>query len=98
MENEKVKTSLERKDDVCFLVFKFSEGDKKINLNSNTQNELIDLFEFILKKLFFGIFEFESPSDEKEDLFYEISVDYIKALNNELRKTYEKIPEELKQK
>lgn len=98
MENEKIKTSLERKNDVCYLVFKFNEGEKRINLNSNDQNELTDLFEFILKKLFCGIFEFESPNDESKDLFYEVSVDYINALNNELVKTYEQIPEELKQK
>lgn len=70
----------------------FSIGGKKleINLTEDKPIEVKSVFNKLLMELKKGKFEFELE-DNKEDLFYHISSEYISQLNTELASIYKEL-------
>lgn len=83
-----------------YLVFNIDGKQLNIDLNSEEQSNLRNLFYEIIKKLFTEKVEFELQvqEDYKEVLYIDIAKDYIKKLNDEIEKVYNNIPEELKKR
>lgn len=80
------------------LVFKCNKGDKIIDLNSDNQDDLQDLFYELIKTALEYDVSFSLDKDGYEDiLFKEISEEYLKKLENEISEIRKSIPEELKQ-
>ena len=78
---EETKTSLE-----------FSIGGKalRINLTEDKPIEIKSVFNQLLLELKQGEFKFELE-DDKEDLFFHISTEYISQLNSELLSIYKEL-------
>lgn len=83
-----------------YLVFNIDGKQLNIDLNSDEQSNLRNLFYEIIKKLFTEKVEFvlQVQEDYKENLYVDIAEDYIKKLNDEIEKVYNNIPEELKKR
>ena len=97
MESKEVLLKEESEKDV--LEFKIKQGlIMQIDLNSKDQTYLRELFYHIINQAFVEDFEFSLNVDPnyKKSLYIEISQEYIKQLNLELRKIIQDIPEELK--
>lgn len=91
---------LKKKDEKNYLAFNIDGKQLNIDLNSEEQSNLRNLFYEIIKKLFTKKVEFELQvqEDYKEVLYIDIAKDYIKKLNDEIEKVYNNIPEELKKR
>lgn len=83
-----------------YLAFNIDGKQLNIDLNSDEQSNLRNLFYEIIKKLFTEKVEFvlQVQEDYKENLYVDIAEDYIKKLNDEIEKVYNNIPEELKKR
>lgn len=83
-----------------YLVFNIDGKQLNIDLNSDEQSNLRNLFYEIIKKLFTEKVEFvlQVQEDYKENLYVDIAEVYIKKLNDEIEKVYNNIPEELKKR
>lgn len=83
-----------------YLSFNIDGKQLNIDLNSDEQSNLRNLFYEIIKKLFTEKVEFvlQVQEDYKENLYVDIAKDYIKKLNDEIEKVYNNIPEELKKR
>lgn len=92
------KVELRKVEEKNYLVFNIDDEELSIDLNSNSQSNLRDLFYKILKKLFVEkmVFTLEKQEGYSESLYIDIAEDYIKKLNNEIENVYNNIPEELK--
>lgn len=82
-------------------VLKFKINDQEIidiNINSKDQTELRKLFYSIIQECMRMPFEFELNVEDgyKKNLYIEVSREYIKQLNGELKKIIEEIPDKLK--
>lgn len=98
MENKVVQLKEENKRDI--LIFNINSNlTKKIDLNDKNQTYLRELFYDIINQAFEEDFEFvlEVDSEYKKNLYIEISEEYIKQLNSELKKIIQDIPTELKE-
>lgn len=91
---------LKKMDEKNYLAFNIDGKQLNIDLNSEEQSNLRNLFYEIIKKLFTEKVEFELQvqEDYKEVLYIDIAKDYIKKLNDEIEKVYNNIPEELKKR
>ena len=68
-----------------------------INLNSDDQNSIKNLFYAIIKEAFKEDIKFVLDSDDHErDLFFDIANDYIAKLNDEIIIIRQQIPNEIK--
>ena len=82
-------------------ILRFILGDKDyetidIDLNSEDQTSLENLFYEIIKRCFDDNISFKLDSDEHEkDLIYDVAVDYIAKLNEEITKIRSAIPTEI---
>lgn len=92
------KVELKKIEDKNYLVFNIDDEELNIDLNSNSQSNLRDLFFKIIKKLFVDkvVFKLEIQEGYNESLYIDIAEDYIKKLNNEIENVYNNMPEELK--
>lgn len=83
-----------------YLSFNIDGKQLNIDLNSDEQSNLRNLFYEIIKKLFTEKVEFvlQVQEDYKENLYVDIAEDYIEKLNDEIEKVYNNIPEELKKR
>ncbi|MGN1278985.1 MAG: hypothetical protein ACI4UG_05915 [Candidatus Onthovivens sp.] len=97
MESKEVLLKEENKKDV--LEFKITQNlTMQIDLNSKDQTYLRELFYHIISQAFVEDFEFSLSVEQnyKKNLYIEISQEYIKQLNLELKKIIQDIPEKLK--
>lgn len=80
------------------LLFDFGEDDKfEVDLNSEDQNAIQNLFYKITELTFTDSITFSLNSDEHDkDLFYEVADDYITKLNAEITTIRQQIPQEIK--
>jgi len=92
------KVELKKIEDKNYLVFNIDDEELNIDLNSNSQSNLRELFFKIIKKLFVDkvVFKLEIQEGYNESLYIDIAEDYIKKLNNEIENVYNNMPEELK--
>jgi len=97
MENKKYDAFLLNENGTDFLCLRIIDDKLKIDLNSEDQTTLREIFVKIIKRLFVEDFEFifKTESYEKK-LFLDIAKDYIDKLNAEIKKIIPEIPEELK--
>ena len=80
------------------LLFDFGENDKfEVDLNSDDQNAIQNLFYKIIELAFSDSITFSLNSDgHDKDLFYEVADDYITKLNAEIATIRQQIPQEIK--
>ena len=98
MDSRKIASKLEKRNGKDCLIFLFNTEELVINLNSDDQESLKNLFYKMMHELFNGLFEIEKPTEEYEPkLFADIANDYIDKLNKELKQIWENLPSELKQ-
>lgn len=92
------KVELKKVEDKNYLVFNIDGEELEIDLNSNSQSNLRDLFYKIINKLFVDkvVFKLEKQEGYNESLYIEIAEDYVKKLNNEIENVYNNMPEDLK--
>ena len=99
MEKAEIKVLLRKNEsnrDV--LIFKCSSGDKIIDLNSDNQEQLQDLFYDLIKTALKQDISFSLDKEGYEDiLFSEISEEYLKKLESEISEIRESAPDELKE-
>lgn len=90
------KVQLLKEDDKDLLRFTLDKV-YDINLNSDDQNSIKNLFYAIIKEAFKEdvIFVLDSDYHEK-DLFFDIANDYIAKLNDEIKTIRQQIPSEIK--
>lgn len=90
------KVQLLKEDDKDLLRFTLDKV-YDINLNSDDQNSLKNLFYAIIKEAFKEDVIFVLDSDDHEkDLFFDIANDYIAKLNDEIKTIRQQIPNEIK--
>lgn len=97
MESKVVQLKEENGEDV--LEFNInSDLTKQIDLNNKDQTGLRELFYDVINQAFEEEFQFilNVNPNYKKTLYIEISEEYIKQLNSELKKIIQDIPEELK--
>ena len=73
-------------------ILALSVNDEQLNitLTDDNPNNVKIVFNKLLKRLKDGVFKFELE-DEREDLFYHISKEYITQLNSELSSVYKEL-------
>ena len=84
------------KEENDYLVFNTNNYSYKINLNSDKQNELRNLFYQIIKLTFNEEPEFVLSEESKNyynKLFLEISEEYLKDLNEEIKTIIQNKPD-----
>ncbi|MBE7641793.1 hypothetical protein GUB10_15795 [Salegentibacter sp. BLCTC] len=88
---ETYKAELIREEENTTLSLVFSE-DQRLNiiLTDDNPNHVKGVFNSLLKRLKKGTFKFELE-EEKEDLYYHVSKEYISQLNNELLSVYKEL-------
>ena len=90
------KVQLLKEDDKDLLRFTLDKT-YDINLNSDDQNSIKNLFYAIIKEAFKEDIKFVLDSDDHErDLFFDIANDYIAKLNDEIIIIRQQIPNEIK--
>ncbi|NLB71334.1 MAG: hypothetical protein GX797_04935 [Chloroflexi bacterium] len=100
MKPEIIQVFLKENDGIEYLEFNIDDKNSphKINLNSeDSQMELKQLFSSLLKKLIISSLEFDLQIDEKYKnmLFIEVSREYLKDLEAELKQVREEILKQL---
>lgn len=84
------KATLNRADTKTTLVLTIGTNELEINLTEDKPIEVKSVFNKLLLQLKKGEFEFELD-DDKEDLFFHISTEYISQLNAELSSIYNEL-------
>lgn len=84
------KATIKREDAKTNLVFSIGDNELEINLTEDKPREVKSVFNKLLLELKKGEFKFELE-DEKEDLFFHISSEYISQLNAELSSIYKEL-------
>lgn len=84
------KATIKREDAKTNLVFSIGGNELQINLTEDKPIEVKSVFNKLLLELKKGEFEFELE-DDKEDLFFHISTEYISQLNAELSSIYKEL-------
>lgn len=103
MNYKELDVILKQYDDNDCLEFSIDEEIVYINLNSDNQTNLRNLFYKLISKLINEPIQFKLKIEDEEkynenDLFREISEEYLKKLNEEMITIYGNIPDELKTK
>ncbi len=90
----KVKLIKENDDDILRF---FLNKEFDINLNSNDQSSIKNLFHEIIKIALDDDLKFNlDTSEHEQDLFYDVAQDYINKLNNEIQTIRKEIPQKIK--
>lgn len=84
------KATIKREDSKTNLVFSIGDNELEINLTEDKPREVKSVFNKLLLELKKGEFELELE-DDKEDLFFHISSEYILQLNAELSSIYKEL-------
>lgn len=84
------KATINRTDTKTSLVLSIGTNVLEINLTEDKPIEVKSVFNKLLLELKKGEFEFELD-DDKEDLFFHISTEYISQLNAEISSIYKEL-------
>jgi len=84
------KAVIKREETKTSLVFSIGGKSLEINLTEDKPIEVKSVFNELLLELKKGEIEFELD-DDKEDLFFHISSEYISQLNSELSSIYKEL-------
>ena len=91
MENK--KATIKRKEDETSLVLHSGDEEFSIILTNDDPEEIKDVFNRLLEELKGGLIKFELEDDNGDDLYHDISEEYIKQLNSELEEVYKEMKE-----
>lgn len=89
---ETKKATIQREEANTYLVLEVGQSLVKITLTDDNPNDIKKAFNSILKELKKGFFEFELE-DETQDLYNNISFEYLKQLNSEMNAIYKELKE-----
>ena len=93
MAKKSIKARLTEDGERNELVFEFNP-ELRIDLNSDDQRQLRVIFYHVVNQLFEDEIEFEFTNDGATRVIYiEIADEYIKQLNEEIRKIRDSIPQ-----
>jgi hypothetical protein len=84
------KAKIKRTDQSTALVLSVRKSDLEIVLTEDKPNDVKSVFNELLVALKSGEFNFKLE-DDKEDLFFHISKEYINQLNSELSSVYNEL-------
>ena len=87
---ETKKAIIVRSDNKALLVLNFDDTSLEIILTEDNPNSIKSVFNTLIQKLKKGEFNFELE-DEKQDLYFHISHEYIRQLNTELSGIYSEL-------
>lgn len=87
---ETKKATIVRSDDKTLLVLNFDDANLEIILTEDNPNSVKTVFNQLIQELKKGEFNFELE-DEKQDLYFHISQEYIRQLNTELSSIYSEL-------
>ena len=87
---ETSKATLKREQNKTSLILHLKDKDYEIILTDDNPNNIKGAFNGLLKELKNGLFQFEL-NDEKEDLFHNISMEYLTQLNSELKSVFDEL-------
>lgn len=87
---ETSKATLKREKNKTSLILHLKDKDYEIILTDDNPNNIKGAFNGLLKELKNGLFRFEL-NDEKEDLFHNISMEYLTQLNSELKSVFDEL-------
>lgn len=87
---ETKKATIVRSDSKALLVLNFDDTSLEIILTEDNPNSIKSVFNTLIQKLKKGEFNFELE-DEKQDLYFHISHEYIRQLNTELSGIYSEL-------
>lgn len=88
---ETLKASINRKEEKTSLILWINDPDNlEIELTEDKPNEVKSVFNKLIALLKKGLFEFELE-DDKEDLYFHISSEYLGQLNTELASIYQEL-------
>lgn len=81
---------LKREEQKTTLILNGRNGTYEITLTEDNPNSVKAVFNKLLADLKIGLFTFNLV-DDREDLYHQISKEYIKQLNSELNSIYEEL-------
>jgi multidrug efflux pump subunit AcrB len=84
------KATITRQKDKTILVLKFEDTNLEIVLTEDNPNAVKNVFNNLIQRLKKGQFNFELE-DDKQDLYFHISQEYIRQLNSELSSVYSEL-------
>lgn len=87
---ETKKATIQREEANTHLVLEVGGSSVRITLTDDNPNNVKSAFNSILKELKRGLFEFELE-DETRDLYNNISTEYLKQLNAEIKAIYKEL-------
>lgn len=87
---ETKKAIIVRSDNKALFVLNFDDINLEIILTEDNPNAIKSVFNTLIKKLKKGRFNFELE-DEKQDLYFHISQEYVRQLNTELSSIYSEL-------
>lgn len=80
-----------QKDENCLLEFTLKDKKLEIPLTEDNPNAVKSFFNKLTIELKKGEFEFNLVEQEEKNLYWLVSNEYIKQLNNELHNVYEEL-------
>ena len=89
---ETKKATIRREEVNTFLILEGVTQNHEITLTEDNPNNIKNVFNNLLIDLKKGIFNYELE-DEKEDMYYNICVEYLLQLNSELNTIYSELVE-----
>lgn len=85
---ETIKARVTEVEELHFIQIDVSESEKvTIPLSEDKPNEIKGAFNHLIKRLKTGVFEIELEGSS-QDLFFQVSKEYISQLNRELYEVY----------
>lgn len=86
-----LKASINREEEKTSLILQITEIEElEIELTEDKPNDVKSVFNKLISLLKKGLFEFELE-DDKEDLYFHISSEYLGQLNTELASIYQEL-------
>ncbi len=87
---ETKKATIVRSEEKTSLILNFGDSNLEIILTEDNPNAVKNVFNQLIQRLKKEEFNFELE-DEKQDLYYHISQEYIRQLNTELSSVYSEL-------
>ena len=88
---ETLKAKINREEEKTSLLLQITETEElEIELTEDKPNDVKSVFNKLISLLKKGAFEFELE-DDKEDLYFHISSEYIRQLNTEMASIYQEL-------
>jgi len=87
---ETKNATIKREEDNTYLVLEVGETPLEITLTDDNPNNIKSVFNDLLKELKKGEFQF-TLTDDNQDLYHHICIEYVSQLNIELKAIYKEL-------